>query len=127
MTGTVWSVKNLFELKIGQRIRVHGNLMENCWKQSQVGYAVLFTPRNQGGTAPWTYVRDVEFTGNLVRHAGSGVQIEGYDSDAPSQLTMRLTSPTTSSTTSLRPAGAAAGDGSRSAMDRATSRSITTP
>ncbi len=91
MTGTVWSVKNLFELKIGQRIRVYANLMENCWKQSQVGYAVLFTPRNQDGSAPWTYVRDVAFTGNLVRHAGSGVQIEGRDSSAPSQLTSRLT------------------------------------
>jgi subtilase family serine protease len=91
MTGTVWSVKNLFELKNGQRIRVSGNLMENCWKQSQVGYAVLFTPRNQSGTAPWTYVRDVEFTGNLVRHAGSGVQIEGRDTEASSQLTIRLT------------------------------------
>ena len=37
------------------------------------------------------YVRDVEFTGNLVRHAGSGVQIEGYDTNAPSEQTRGMT------------------------------------
>jgi hypothetical protein len=90
-TGTRWTVKNLFELKVGQRVRVHGNLMENCWKESQVGAAVLITPRNQDGTSPWIYVRDVAFTGNLVRHAGAGVQLEGYDSNATSLQTRRIT------------------------------------
>ena len=89
--GTLWTVKNIFELKLGSRVRVHGNLMENCWKESQAGFAVLFTPRNQDGTSPWVYVRDVEFTGNVVRHAGSGVQIEGYDTNATSEQTRRIT------------------------------------
>jgi uncharacterized protein YdeI (BOF family) len=70
ISGTVWTVKNIFELKLGQRVRVRGNLMENCWKESQTGYAVLITPRNQDATSSWISVRDVEFRGNLVRHAG---------------------------------------------------------
>jgi hypothetical protein len=90
-TGTRWSVKNLFELKVGERVRVHGNLMEHCWKESQTGFAVLLTPRNQDGTSPWIYVRDVTFTGNLVRHAGSGVQVEGYDNNFTSAQTRRIT------------------------------------
>ncbi len=90
-TGTRWAVKNLFELKLGQRVRVHGNLMEHAWQESQTGFAVLLTPRNQDATSPWIAVRDVTFTGNLVRHAGSGVQIEGYDTNATSGQTRRIT------------------------------------
>ena len=126
-TGTRWAVKNLFELKVGERVRVHGNLMEHCWKESQTGFAVLLTPRNQDATSPWVYVRDVTFTGNLVRHAGAGVQIEGYDTNAPARRPAASRSPTTSSTTSTRSGGAAAGAGSRSATGPVTSRSITTP
>ena len=90
-TGTRWAVKNLFELKLGQRVRVHGNLMEHAWQESQTGFAVLLTPRNQDATSPWIAVRDVTFTGNLVRHAGAGVQIEGYDTNATSEQTRRIT------------------------------------
>jgi hypothetical protein len=86
-TGTVWSVKNLFELKIGLRVTVRENLMENCWLQSQTGYAVLFTPRNQDETSPWVYVRNVTFVSNVVRHAGAGILLEGYDTNAPTQQT----------------------------------------
>jgi hypothetical protein len=90
MTGTVWLVKNLFELKLGERVLVEGNVMENCWLQAQTGYAVLFTPRNQDNTSPWIYIRDVEFINNVVRHASSGFQIQGYDNLATSQQTQRI-------------------------------------
>ena len=50
--GIPWTVKNLFELKNAQRVLVDGNLMENNWGQAQNGFSVLFTVRNQGGTAP---------------------------------------------------------------------------
>jgi hypothetical protein len=86
-TGTGWTVKNLFELKVGLRVNVQENLMENCWLQAQTGYAVLLTPRNQDKTSPWVYVRDVTFVSNVVRHAGAGVMIEGYDTNAPTQQT----------------------------------------
>lgn len=89
--GTVWTVKNVFELKVGERVTVDGNVIENCWAQAQNGYAVLFTPRNQGGTSPGIYVRDVMFTNNLVRHAGGGFNISGYDDLHPSGQTQRIT------------------------------------
>jgi hypothetical protein len=91
MTGTVWTVKNLFELKLGSRVTVEGNVMENCWLQAQTGFAILLTPRNQDNTSPWVYVRDVHLVNNVVRHAGAGIQILGYDNNAPSQRTERIT------------------------------------
>lgn len=89
---TVWTVKNLFELKAAQRVLVDGNLFENVWKESQTGYAILFTPRNQDNTSPWIAVRDVTFSNNIVRHAGAGVQLLGWDDIAStsSQRTERI-------------------------------------
>lgn len=85
-----WTVKNLFELKNARRVLVEGNLMEYTWQHAQVGYAVLFTPRNQDGGAPWATVEDVTFRNNIVRHAGGGMQIIGADTDHPSGPTRRI-------------------------------------
>jgi hypothetical protein len=51
---------------------------------------VLFTPRNQDGTAPWSVVQRVTFTNNIVRHAPGGMNLLGMD-DVPSQLTNNIT------------------------------------
>jgi predicted outer membrane repeat protein len=88
--GIHWSVKNLFELKNAQRLLIDGNLLENNWADAQNGYGVLFTPRNQDGTAPWSVVRDVTFTNNTVRHSGGGVNAMGSDYLHPSQPTQRI-------------------------------------
>jgi hypothetical protein len=85
-----WQVKNLFELKNARRVLVEGNLMEYVWKEAQVGYAILLTPRNQDGKAPWVRVEDVTIRKNLVRHAGGGMQIIGEDSNYPSGSTSRV-------------------------------------
>lgn len=86
--ASVWSVKNLFELKVGEHVLVDGNLFENSWKESQNGYAIVLTPRNPANLSPWNVVRDVTFSNNIVRHAGAGVQILGYD-EATSTSTLR--------------------------------------
>jgi len=85
-----WQVKNLFELKNARRVLVEGNLMEFVWKEAQVGYAILLTPRNQDGRAPWVTVEDVTIRNNLIRHAGGGMQITGEDSNHPSGSTHRV-------------------------------------
>jgi hypothetical protein len=85
-----WQVKNLFELKNARRVLVEGNLMEYVWQEAQVGYAILLTPRNQDGRAPWVRVEDVTIRKNLVRHAGGGIQIIGEDSNFPSGSTSRV-------------------------------------
>jgi len=85
-----WQVKNLFELKNARRVLVEGNLMEFVWQEAQVGYAILLTPRNQEGKAPWVRVEDVTIRYNLVRHAGGALQIIGEDSNFPSGSTSRV-------------------------------------
>jgi hypothetical protein len=88
--GTPWTVKNLFELKNARRVMVEGNIFEHNWVQSQSGFAILFTVRNQDGGAPWSVVEDVMFANNVVRHSGSGINILGRDS-SPSGQTRRIT------------------------------------
>ena len=88
--GTPWSVKNLLELKNAQRVLLEGNVLEQNWGDAQTGFAVLFTVRNQSGTAPWSVVQDVTFRYNIVRHTASAVNILGTDDLNPSQPSQRL-------------------------------------
>jgi hypothetical protein len=90
-SATKWSVKNAFELKNAQDVLVEGNVFENVWVGGQPGYPIVFTPRNQGGTAPWVIVQRVTFQHNLVRHTAGGVNILGVDNLAPSQRTNHIT------------------------------------
>jgi hypothetical protein len=85
-----WMVKNLFELKNARRVRVSGNLFEHTWAQAQAGAAILISPRNQDGKAPWSGVEDVTFIDNVVRGAGSAMKISGHDDSQPSRQTRRL-------------------------------------
>ena len=50
-----------------------GNVLEHNWGDAQNGFAILFTPRNQGGTAPWSGVQDITFTNNIAPHNQFGV------------------------------------------------------
>ncbi len=85
-----WTVKNLLELKNARRVRIDGNLFEYNWPQAQNGFAILFTVRNQEGSAPWSVVEDVTFSNNIVRHIANGVNILGYDDNQQSQQTRRI-------------------------------------
>ena len=80
-----FSVKNLIELKNAQRVTIDGNLIENVWQEAQSGYAVMLTPRNQGGTAPWSAVQHVTFTNNVMQHVAGAFDVLGTDNEAPSQ------------------------------------------
>jgi hypothetical protein len=90
-TGSRWTAKNLLELKNAKQVTIDGNVMEYNWHGFQDGYAVLFTPRNPSGVAPWTVVRDVMFTNNTVRHSGAAFQLLGRDYNYPTQLTQNIT------------------------------------
>ncbi len=76
--GIQWNVKNLLELKNAQRVLVDGNVFEHNWQDGQTGFAILVTPRNQGGTAPWSVTQDITFTNNIVRHVGNAVEHLGH-------------------------------------------------
>ena len=88
--GTPWGVKNLFELKNAQRVLVQGNVFENNWTMAQNGYAILFTVRNQDGTAPWSVVQDVTFRNNIVRRVGGGFNMHGTDDNFRSLFSNRI-------------------------------------
>jgi len=81
--GSSWMVKNLFELKSARRVLATGNRLENSWAQSQRGFAVVFTVRDENGEAPQAAVEDVNFTGNVVVGAANGVNILGRDDSHP--------------------------------------------
>jgi hypothetical protein len=88
--GRHWTVKNIFELKNARRVLVDGNIFENNWVDAQSGVAILFTPRNQDGTAPWSVVEDVTFTNNIVRHTSGAINILGTDDEKKSEQTKRI-------------------------------------
>ena len=80
-----WSVKNLIELKNADTVLIEGNIIENNWAAAQSGYAFMFTPRNQDGTAPWSAVRNVTVQNNVIRHVAAGFNVLGTDNNWPSQ------------------------------------------
>jgi hypothetical protein len=88
--GSPWTVKNLFELKNARRVLIENNIFEYNWEAAQSGYAILFTPSNQDGRAPWSVVTDVTFRFNIVRHAASGIAVLGSDYTHPSGQLRRL-------------------------------------
>ncbi|HUF70539.1 MAG TPA: PKD domain-containing protein [Longimicrobiales bacterium] len=77
--GTVWTVKNVFELKNARNVVIEDNIFENHWKQAQPGYAIVLTPRNSGGNCSWCVVENVRFDYNIVRNTAAGVNLLGYD------------------------------------------------
>jgi hypothetical protein len=77
--GTVWSVKNLFELKNARNVTIEDNVFEHHWKESQAGYAIVLTPRNSNGACTWCVVENVTFERNIVRKVAAGINVLGYD------------------------------------------------
>jgi hypothetical protein len=86
-----WVIKNLFEVKNGQRILIDGNVFQDLWMAGQVGYAVVLTPRNDpSGICPQCTASDITITHNLFRHISAGVQMSNSDNYNPSQPTARV-------------------------------------
>ena len=83
--GIHWTVKNLLELKNAKNVVIDGNVFENNWTDGQAGIPILFTVRNQEGTAPWSIVQNVTFTNNIVKGAEGALNLLGTDNEKPSQ------------------------------------------
>jgi hypothetical protein len=77
VSGRPFIVKNLFELKNGQRVLFEGNVLENSWGGfSQAGFAIVLTPKNPlGHLCPLCRVADITIRYNKISHAGGGMQI----------------------------------------------------
>lgn len=89
--GHHWTVKNLFELKNARRVTIDRNVFENNWVDAQAGSGILFTVRNDEGTATWATIEDVTFTNNIVKNSPSAVNLLGKDDVKPSQRAQRIT------------------------------------
>ena len=83
--GSHWTAKNLFELKNARRVLIEGNLFEQYW-----GTAIVITPRNQNGRAPWSTVEDVVIRRNWLRQVWAVLLISGFDEYHPSRPTARI-------------------------------------
>ena len=86
-----WTVKNLIEFKNAKDVVVEGNIIENNWAAGQQGYSIVFTPRNQSNTAPWSVVRNIVIQNNVIRHVAAAFNILGYDDIHTSQQTQDIT------------------------------------
>jgi Right handed beta helix region len=86
---TQFPMKNLLEFKSAQRVLVTGNVFQNNPAKSQAGFALVITPRNQNGTAPWSVTRDIAIVGNKLINVGSGINIAGHDT-RPTLMTQRI-------------------------------------
>jgi len=82
--ATVWSVKNLFELKNARNVLFEGNVLERNWTAAQPGYAILLQPINQDGRAPWVTLERIRIVNNIVRDVSSAIHIVGTDQRHPS-------------------------------------------
>jgi hypothetical protein len=80
------TIKGTFELKNARRVVVEGNLIES----EILTTAVVLTVRNQNGKAPWSTIEDVEIRNNIVRHASTGINILGSDSEHRSLEAKRI-------------------------------------
>ena len=84
--GRPFIVKNLFELKNGQRVLFEGNILENNWGGfTQTGFGILLTPKNQAGKArnlcPACRVTDVTIRNSVIHHVASCFMIGNGLSD----------------------------------------------
>ncbi len=87
-----WTVKNLLEIKHGQRVLIEGNILENSWADGQTGTAVAIKTVNQNGKCTWCVTQDVTMRLNLIRNVGSGFNIAGRpDNNAPAISARRIT------------------------------------
>jgi hypothetical protein len=75
--GIRWTVKDLFELKNGQRLLLEGNIFENMW-----GTPIVITPKNQNNLCPICIASDITFRFNIVRHGAVALSIADVPSDA---------------------------------------------
>lgn len=75
-----WIVKNHLEMKVGRRVLVEGNILENSWG-AQLGTSVLLISTNQDGKAPFSETADITVRYNIIRNVGRGFLVAGKNAN----------------------------------------------
>lgn len=79
--GIAYLSKFHFEIKLGRRAVVDGNVFENSWHPPVSGRAIVLGVRTEGNAVPNAVVEDVQITRNILKNLGAGILIFGRDSD----------------------------------------------
>jgi hypothetical protein len=70
--GGPWLVKNLVEFKVGRRVLIDGNVIENAWPAAQNGFAFVLWSVNQQTTCKWCVTEHVTIQNNVIRNVSGG-------------------------------------------------------
>lgn len=76
LASGAYSVKNLLEFKVGRRVLVEDNVIENNWADAQTGRAILIRGADQFSSSPWSRTSDITIRGNILRHSASAFSID---------------------------------------------------
>lgn len=82
-----WAVKNLFEIKNGQRIKIENNLMTNNWGSAQDGTAIVIKSTEDSGAG--AIAEEILFASNVVRGSGNALSVNGSEQKGGHRLTIR--------------------------------------
>ncbi|MCA9737545.1 MAG: Ig-like domain-containing protein [Gemmatimonadetes bacterium] len=85
-----WTVKNHFELKMARRVVFEGNILENTWKDAQVGFAIIIKTANQSGAATWAVTEHITMRYNVIRNHAQGINISERVFSKPSGSTNNI-------------------------------------
>jgi hypothetical protein len=76
--GRIWSVKNLLELKMAQRLLIEDNVFSGNWAESQDGFAIVIKSENRDKKRhPEWATTDVTFRRNRILDSPKGLNITG--------------------------------------------------
>jgi hypothetical protein len=88
-----WQIKNLLEFKQASNVTVSGNVFENAWAGSDIGYSMWIKSVNQNGTCEWCQSRDIVVEQNIFRHIDGWLELStveyvtGNKADMPPPVT----------------------------------------
>jgi hypothetical protein len=80
----VWLTKNLVEFKVGRRVLIEGNVIENSAVDAQDGSAFVLWSVNQNGGCTWCITEHLTIRNNIIRNVAAGFQLTAKFLDQPS-------------------------------------------
>ena len=86
-----WLTKNIIEFKVGERVLIDGNVLENSAVDAQAGFAIVLWSVNQGGSCTWCVTDNVTVSNNVIRNVAGGFSLtRSYDNNSPPLHTVTI-------------------------------------
>jgi len=74
--GSRWLIKNSIEFKVGRRVLIDGNVIENSWPHGQAGFAFVLWSVNQQTTCPTCVTEHLTIQNNVIRSVAAGFNLD---------------------------------------------------